>query len=220
MFSLLRNRKLFSTLLIAESKHGALHPGNRSALAAAQKLGKSIDILVLDSELGDINLQADGVKGIFGSKHAAFKDPTADVYSHAVNTFIKGQKKYTHVVSMSSNWSKDYLPRIAAVNDCQPISEVIGIVDDSTFVRPTYAGNAIATVKSPGPVHFLCVRPTNFEPVSNTAVGKVTEIPAEELLKDLPNNIATWVEEKLKKSERPDLGLAKNVVSGGRGRHL
>lgn len=217
MFTLLRNRRLFSTLLVAETKHGVLHPGNKSALAAAQKLGKPIDILVLDSEVKEVGLKADHVQGIFAATHEAFKEPTADVFSHAVSAFIKNQKKYTHVVSMSSNFSKDYFPRVAALNDCQPLSEVIDIVDDSTFKRPIYAGNAIATVKSPGPIHFLSVRPTSFDPVAKTESAQATAVPAADLLKELPPHVATWVEERLKKSERPELGLAKIVVSGGRG---
>lgn len=218
MFSILRNRRLFSTLLVAESKHGVLHPGNKSALAAAQKIGKPIDILILDSEVADVNLKGDKVEGIFASKHASFKEPTADVYSHAVNSFIQSKKKYTHVVAMSSNWSKDYFPRVSALNDCMPVSEVTGIVDNSTFQRPIYAGNAVATVKSSGSIHFLNVRPTSFDPVDKTDQAKASEVSADELLKGLPQNVAAWVGEQLKKSERPELGLAKVVVSGGRGR--
>lgn len=218
MLSILRHKRAFSTLLVAESRHGVLHPGNKSALAAAQRLGKPIDILLLDSEVKEVNLKADHVQGIFAAQHQAFKEPTADVYSHAVNAFIKSQNKYTHVVSMSSNWSKDYFPRVAALNDCMPISEVTDVVDDATFKRPIYAGNAIATVKSPGPLHFLNIRPTSFDPVEKTENGEAAQVAAEDLLKGLPQNVATWVEERLKKSERPELGLAKIVVSGGRGK--
>lgn len=218
MFSILRsNRRLFSTLLVAESRHGLLHPGNRSALAAAQKLGKPIDVLVLDSEVAAVPLKAEHVQSIFAAKHASFKDPTADVFSHAVNAFIHSQKKYTHVVTMTSNWSKDFFPRVAAVNDCQPVTDVIEIVNDTTYNRPIYAGNAITTVKSPGPLHFLSVRTTSFDPITKTESGEATSIDAADLLKGLPQNVAIWVEDKLKKSERPELGLAKIVVSGGRG---
>lgn len=213
-----RQRRLFSTLLIAESKHGVMHPGNKSALAAAQKIGKDIDVLVLDSKAGDLQIKADKVKGIYVSTSDKFKEPTADVYSHAVNNFIKQQGKYTHVVAMMSTWSKDYFPRVAAVNDTMLVSDVVEIVDDSTFKRPIYAGNAIATVKSPGPIHFISARPTNFEPVANVEKGEAKTVAAEELLKDLPASIATWVEERIKKSERPELGQAKIIVSGGRGK--
>jgi electron transfer flavoprotein alpha subunit len=218
MFSRVRHqRRLFSTLLIAESKQGVLHPANRSALAAAQKLGKSIDILILDSEAGDVQLKADKVEAIYVSTSDKFKNSTADVYSHAVNNFIKSQKKYTHVITAMSTWSKDYLPRLAAVNDTMLVSDVTEIVDESTFKRPIYAGNAIATVKSPGPIHFISARPTNFDPVVSVETGEVKSVSADDLLKDLPASVATWVEDRLKKSERPELGQAKIVVSGGRG---
>jgi electron transfer flavoprotein alpha subunit len=215
MIGLLRNRRLFSTLLIADSRHGKVHPGNLSALAAAQKLKNPIDVLVLDSGISEVNLKGDLVKEVFVSNHEAFKNPTSDVYAHAVNTFIKGQKKYTHVVSMASTWSKDYFPRVAAVNDAQPLSEVIEVLGPDTFKRPTYAGNAIATVKTPGPVHFISFRPTNFEPCSATKAN-TTSVDGGTLLAGLPQNVAKFVEEKLKKSERPELPQAKIVVAGGR----
>lgn len=218
MFSIVRNKRLFSTLLIAESMQGVLHPGNKSALAAAQKLGKPIDVLVLDSEVKEVGLKADKVQDIYIGTHETFKNPTADSYSHAVNNFIKKQNKYTHVISMASTWSKDYFPRLAAVNDSQAVTDVIEIVNEKTFKRPIYAGNAIATVESSGPIHFVATRPTNFEPVEKTEKGETKAISAEELLKDLPSNTSKWVEDRLKKSERPELGQAKIVVSGGRGK--
>lgn len=218
MFSLIRNKRFFSTLLIAESNQGVLHPGNKSALAAAQKIGKPIDILVLDSEVKEVSLKADKVQDIFVGTHESFKHPTADTYSHAVNNFIKKQNKYTHVVSMVSTWSKDYFPRLAAVNNAQAITDVTEIVNEKTFKRPIYAGNAIATVESPGPLHFVAARSTNFEPVLKTEKGELKTVAVDELLKGLPSNVSKWVEDRLKKSERPELGQAKIVVSGGRGK--
>lgn len=212
-----RLTRSFSTLLIAESKQGKLAPGNLNALAAAQKLGKPIDVLILDSqEVKEAPIGGEGVKQVFVGVNPSFANATADVYAHGVNAFINANKgKYTHIVSVGSNWAKDYFPRVAAVNDTQPVSDITDILDANTFKRPIYAGNAIATVKSNGPLHFLLVRPTNFEavPAKNTAT---TATDGAALLQGLPTNVASWVKEELKKSERPELGGAKIVVSGGR----
>lgn len=212
-----RLHKSFSTLLIAESKQGKLTPGNLNALAAAQKLGKPIDVLILDSqEIKEAAIGGDGVKQVFVGVNPSFANATADVYAHGVNAFINSNKgKYTHVISVGSSWAKDYFPRVAAVNDTQPVTDITDILDATTFKRPIYAGNAIATVKSNGPLHFLLVRPTNFEPAAakNTAT---TAADGAALLQGLPTNVASWVKEELKKSERPELAGAKIVVSGGR----
>jgi electron transfer flavoprotein alpha subunit len=212
-----RLSRSFSTLLIADSKQGKLAPANLNALAAAQKLGKPIDVLILDSEdIKEAAMSGEGVKQIFVGVSPSFANATADVYAHGVNAFINSNKgKYTHVISAGSTWAKDYFPRVAAVNDAQPVTDVIEILDGSTFRRPIYAGNAIATVKSKGPLHFLLVRPTNFEAVKVQSAA-TTKTDGVALLQGLPANVATWVKDELKKSERPELAGAKIVVSGGR----
>lgn len=218
MFGLARqSRRYFSTLLVAESKNGKVHPGCLSALTAAQKLNKDIDVLVLGEGIKEPTFQADGVKEIFVSNAGEFKNPTADVASHAVNNFIKSQNKYTHILSMSSTFSKDYFPRLAAMNNAQAVTDIIEIVNETTFKRPTYAGNALATVQSSGPLHFISARPTNFDPAEKAAPGKATEVDSKKLLEGLPANVAKLISEEIKKSERPDLAQAKIVVSGGRG---
>ena len=219
MFSLARKHsRLFSTLLLAESRAGALHPANLTALAAAQKLGLPIDVLVLDCEVKSVSVQADGVRDVFAASHEAFRHPTAESYSHAVSAFIKSQNKYTHVVSAASTFSKDYFPRLAALHGCQPLSEVVEVLDQTTFKRPTYAGSAIATVRSSSPIHFLNTRPTSFDPVASVTAAVVKPVDGAALLAGLPANVAKWVSEQIKKSERPDLAQAKIVVAGGRGR--
>lgn len=216
MFSRQLLSRSFSTLFIAESRRGHLHPGNLNALTAAQKLKKPIDVLVLDAGYEKVDLKADLVDKVYNASHDAFVRPTSDVFSHAVDKFIKGQNKYTHVVTMNSTWSKDFFPRVAALNNSQPLSEVIEVVSEDTFKRPTYAGNAITTVKSPGPIHFISVRPTNFDPTAITGSLGINKVDPAKLLEGLPKNIAMFVEERIKKSERPELPQAKNVIAGGR----
>ena len=179
MFRLLRNsERKFSVLLVAESHGGKIHPGSWNALTAAQKLKKPIDVLVLDAGVKEVPMKGEGVQEIFLSNHAAFTHATADVYTHAINTFIKTQKKYTHIVVPTSNWSKDYFPRLAGINHAMPVTDVVDIVDESTYRRPTYAGNAINTVKSPGPLHFIAARVTNFDAAAHSN-GQTTAVDGE-----------------------------------------
>lgn len=207
----------FSTLLIAETRAGNLLPGNLNALTAAMKLNKDIDILVLGSQAKDIPLRANLVKDVFVANGPEFLNPTADIFSQAVNNFIQKQNKYKHVVAVSSTWSKDYLPRLAALNECQPISEVTDIVNENTFKRPIYAGNAISTVKSNNPIHFVAFRPTNFDAFAKpeTIASKVVNVA--DLLNGINLTQSQIIKEEFIKSERPELTDAKIVVSGGRG---
>lgn len=121
---------------------------------------------------------------------------------------------FTHVVSAHSAFGKNIMPRLSALLDVQQISDVTEIKDPETFVRPIYAGNAIATVKSLDPIKILTIRGTAFPPAeesSNTA-------PVEDAPVDPNAPCPTeWISENLAKSERPDLGSAGKVVSGGRG---
>ena len=120
---------------------------------------------------------------------------------------------YTHVVANHSAFGKSLMPRAAALLDSQQVSDVIAIKDESTFMRPIYAGNAIATVQSTDPIKFITIRQTSFQPVE--AEGGSAEVVAG--VDPNINPTTEWVSEELVKSDRPDLGSADKVVSGGRG---
>ena len=117
MFKRILSRR-FSTLLIAETKAGAANPGNLNTMAAALKLSTPVDVLALGEgisadKLG--NLSVDGLGKVYVSNNEAFKNPVADSYSNAIKAFIDSQGKYTHVVTMSSSFSKDFFPRLSAL---------------------------------------------------------------------------------------------------------
>jgi electron transfer flavoprotein alpha subunit len=120
---------------------------------------------------------------------------------------------YTHVFAGHTAFGKDVMPRVAALLDSQQISDITAIEGESTFVRPIYAGNAIATVESSDPVKIVTIRGTAFAPAEmaqgNAAVEDGVDPKAE-----APKE---WVSEDLAKSDRPDLATAGKVVSGGRG---
>lgn len=211
----------FSTLLIAETIDGVINPGNYNALAAAVQIGEPIDILMLGDEISlptDNHFGVDGAKNLYIGNNDEFKRPTADVFSTVLKNFIEREKKYTHVLAMSSTWSKDYLPRLAGTMDCQAISDITSVLEKDIFVRTVYAGNAFSTVKSTNPIHFLTVRATSFDPIEKAQKLEENEVEdLQKLLAELPKNRAVFEEESIEKSERPDLGEARFVVSGGRG---
>lgn len=120
---------------------------------------------------------------------------------------------YTHVIAGNTAFGKNVMPRVAALLDSQQISDITAIENDKTFVRPIYAGNAIATVESSDPIKVITVRGTAF-PAAAVAGGSAA---VEEGADPKVESATTWVSEDLAKSDRPDLATASKVVSGGRG---
>jgi electron transfer flavoprotein alpha subunit len=120
---------------------------------------------------------------------------------------------YTHVIAGHTAFGKNIMPRVAALLDSQQISDVVSIENERTFVRPIYAGNAIATVESSDPVKILTIRGTSF-PVANAQSGSAI---VEQGVDPKAESATEWVSEELTKSDRPDLATAIRVVSGGRG---
>jgi len=124
------------------------------------------------------------------------------------------QFNFSHLVAAASAFSRGVIPRVAAKLDCSPVSEVLDIHSEDTFSRPTYAGNAIAKVKSKAPIKLLTVRSTSFEPAAASGGGaQVEKAPQTEISTEQ----SEFVSQELSKSERPELASAKIVVSGGRG---
>ena len=121
---------------------------------------------------------------------------------------------FTHVVVPSSNFGKNWLPRACAELDVSPITDVVEVVDKDTFVRPMYAGNALATVKSGSPLKFLSVRTTAFDKAADSGGSASVEDLA---VADIDAGLSSFVSEAVSSSERPDLTAAAVVVSGGRG---
>lgn len=143
-------------------------------------------------------------------------EPTA-----AAVVAVQRRRRFTHIVAPSSTFGRNVLPRAAALLDVQPISDVVEMRDADTFVRPIYAGNALATVRlsRDGP-RALTVRPTSFPAAAvGTGAAPVEQISTEELEEcrsAASSCAAEWVGEELSTSERPELGQAKAVVAGGR----
>jgi len=155
----------------------------------------------------------DGVSKVLVAENAAYAGFLPEKLT-PVLLASQDQFKFTHIFAGASALSRGLLPRVAAKLDVSPISDIIGVKDADTFVRTIYAGNAIMTLKSVDPVKVVTVRTTAFEQAE--AGGAAAPVEAAPGGAD-SNLVSEFVGQELSKSDRPDLGSAKVVVSGGRG---
>ncbi|SCU85079.1 LANO_0C03290g1_1 [Lachancea nothofagi CBS 11611] len=212
--------RLASTLVFLESsRDGKVLQSSLSALSAAQQLGNPVTALFAGSSAATA---AEELKSTGGStllkKIIVADSKTYDNYLPEALTplalEILKDPEFSHFVVASSAVGKNLLPRVGALLDYQPICDVTKIVDSSTFIRPIYAGNALATVHCGQNKKLVSIRASSFPAASASATAaSVTNAP-EVQISDLT---VQWESENLVKSARPDLGSASKVVSGGRG---
>jgi len=206
-----------SILVIAEHDNLSLKVATRNAIAAAAKinltLGTEIHVLVAGSACGDVAQQAAAVAGVakvLVADAAHYGDQTAENLAALI---VAQAADYTHILAAATSNGKNTLPRVAALLDVAQISDIIAVVDADTFVRPIYAGNALATMKSVDSIKVITVRTTGFDAVE--AIGGSAVIEPIQVSPDLGQ--AKLVSRELTKSARPELAAAKIIVSGGRG---
>jgi electron transfer flavoprotein alpha subunit len=201
-----------SILVFAEHDNSALKADTLKTVAAAQAIGGDIHLLVAGSNCQSIAEEAakiNGVSKVLVADNAAYEHQLAENISLLV-TELAGD--YEHILATALTTGKNFMPRVAALLDVAQISDIIAVESADTFVRPIYAGNAIATVKSLDSKKVITVRPTGFDPV---ATDGSAEIVAVDSVTDA--GISSHVNDELSVSERPDLGAASVVISGGRG---
>ncbi|KAK4238635.1 hypothetical protein C8A03DRAFT_14909 [Achaetomium macrosporum] len=208
-------RRLLSALAILEQCGGKLNAGSLSAISAAQKLGGPVHGFVAGSNIKPVAEEAakvEGVEKVIAVENGAYDKGLPENYAPLLVENIK-KGGYTHVIAGHSAFGKNVMPRVAALLDSQQISDITAIENDKTFVRPIYAGNAIATVESSDPVKVITVRGTAFPPAPVAGGSAAIEDGVDPKV-DSPTE---WVSEDLTTSDRPDLATASKVVSGGRG---
>lgn len=201
-----------AVLVLAEHDNKSLKAATLNTIAAATKLSGDVDVLVAGEGCADVAAQVaalQGVKRVLVVDNAAYADQAAEPLSKLVVSLAGG---YSHLLGPSSSYGKNTMPRVAALLDVAQISDIIGVVSEDTFVRPIYAGNALATVVSSDAKKVITVRSTAFDPVAEGGSAAVENAAAADVGKK-----SELVGRELTKSERPELGAAKVVVSGGRG---
>ena len=203
---------IMTILVIAEHDHASLKAATLNTVAAARKLGGDIHVLVAGSNCAAAAQAAAALQGVAKVKvadAAHYQNQTAENLTALV---IANAAGYSHILAPATTFGKNLMPRVAALLDVAQISEITGIEGPDTFVRPIYAGNALATVKSADAVKVITVRTTAFDAVNG---GNSAEIEAIAAVADTAQ--CTLTHRELTKSERPELGAAKIIVSGGRG---
>ena len=199
-------------LVIAEHDQQSLKAATLNTVAAARKIGGDVHVLVAGSSCNGAAQAAAQLQGVTKVKMADaihYQDQTAENLTALVLAHAAG---YSHILAPATTFGKNLSPRIAALLDVAQISEITAVESPDTFVRPIYAGNALATVKSADPVKVITVRSTAFDAVNG---GNSAEIEAIGAAAD--TNQTQLTNRELTKSERPELGAAKIIVSGGRG---
>jgi len=205
-----------STLVLAEHDNNKLSPVTLHAVTAASKLGGEVTCLVAGPAgaqgVAKEAATVAGVSKVLVAEHEGFTGFMPERLSPLL-VASQDKFKFSHIIAGASAFSRGLLPRLAAKLDVSPISDIIGIKDENTFVRTIYAGNAVMTLQSTDPVKIITVRTTAFEAAASGGSGEVEAAPA---AGELPVN-SEFVGQELSKSDRPDLASAKVVVSGGRG---
>jgi len=200
-------------LVLAEHNNSELKSSTLSAISAALQISKIIDVLVIGSECENIvnklkNVQK--INKIILVDNKNFLNPIAESISPILNSL---SANYSYFIAPASTFGKNIMPRLAAFLDVSQISDIVKVENSDTFVRPIYAGNALATVQSTDEKKVITIRSTSFDPVSteggNAEVEKI----------DIPEKLhhVEFLNREENKSDRPELGTARVVVSGGRG---
>lgn len=205
-----------SILVLADLHEGQLTAATASVVAVAQQIikdsGGDIDVLIAGENVQAAAASAatlDGVNKVRVADNAVYAHQLAEPMSKLLVELVG---HYTHVLASASTTGKNVMPRLAALKDVSQISDIISVESADTFKRPIFAGNAIATVKSTDALKVITVRPSAFDSVEDngSAIVEAVDVVVE-------NTQSTFISEALASSDRPELGGAKVVISGGRG---
>ncbi len=201
-----------SILVFAEHDNSELKADTLKTVAAAQAIGGEIHLLVAGHNcqaVAEAASKVNGVAKVLVADNAAYEHQLAENVSILVTDLAAD---YSHIIATALTTGKNFMPRVAALLDVTQISDIIAVESSDTFVRPIYAGNAIATVQSLDSKKVITVRSTGFDAVATDGNAEIVALD-----KATDAGISSHVSDELSVSERPDLGAASIVISGGRG---
>lgn len=199
-------------LVVAGHDGKAVRANVANAVAAASQMGSDVHVLVAGSNAGEAAKSAAAIAGVakvLQAEDAAYANWLAEDIAPLV---VKLAPAYSHIVLAADSLGKNVAPRVAALLDVAQVSEAIKVVSPDTFVRPIYAGNAMATVQTSEKIKVVTIRPTNFKAGAGGGSAAIEQIGGEG-----SKGLSSYVGAELSKSERPELTSAKIVISGGRG---
>jgi electron transfer flavoprotein alpha subunit len=202
-----------SVLIIAEHDNKTLKPATLNTVTAATQIDADVHLLVVGFECQTVVEQASQVAGVtkvMVADNAVYEHQLAENVSKLIVEVASG---YKYILAPATTTGKNTLPRVAALLNVAQLSDVIKVESPDTFVRPIYAGNAIATVKTSDSVKVLTIRTTGFDPAASEGGNAEREVLSQAIVSDR----SRFVKEQLAESDRPELTAARVVISGGRG---
>jgi electron transfer flavoprotein alpha subunit len=202
-----------SVLLIAEHNNKELKSFTLNAITAASQIDSDVHVLLIGNNSSDIAKSLSEiplVKKVLQVEAAYYENYLAENFAPLI---VKVSENYSHVISSANTFGKNLMPRVAALLDTSQVSDIIKVISSDTFLRPIYAGNAFATVKSTDAKKCVTIRPTSFEPCKIS--GGSASIEKIEATEEFTSS--KFIKREEVKSERPELGTARVVISGGRG---
>jgi len=202
-----------AVLVLAEHDNKSLRKATLNTVAAAQKIGGDVHVLVAGHQAAAVAKAAAQIPGVKKVLHADAPHLGEELAENVAALIVSVAKNYSHILAPATSTGKNIMPRAAALLDVQQISDICAVESPDTFVRPIYAGNALATVKSKDAIKVITVRTTAFDAVP--ATGGSASIEAVQPPPD--SGLSSFVSREVSKSERPELTAAKIIVSGGRG---
>ena len=202
-----------SVLLIAEHNNKEVKPFTYNAITAASQIDQDLHVLLIGHQADSVAKslsEVPNVKKVIQVDNEMYENYIAENFTSAI---IKNSENYSHIVCSANTFGKNLMPRVAALLDTSQVSDIIKVISADTFLRPIYAGNAFATVKSNDTKKCVTIRPTSFEAAPSTG-GSAEIVKADAGEK---SELTKFVKREEIKSDRPELGTARIVVSGGRG---
>jgi len=202
-----------SVLLIAEHNNKEIKPFTLNAITAALQIDQELNVLVIGNKAEVVAKSISSipkVKKVIHVDDQIYENYLAENY---VPLIVKMAQNYSHILCSANTFGKNLMPRVAALLDTSQISDIVKVISSDTFLRPIYAGNAFATVKSNDKKKCVTIRPTSFDPAATTGGSA-------QIIKEEPGEAQTYlkfIKREEAKSDRPELGTARVVISGGRG---
>ena len=202
-----------SVLVLAEHDNASIRPATLNAVAAASTIGGPVEVLVAGQGCAAAAEAASKISGVAKVLVADAAEYAHGLPENLASLLVELARSRTHVMAAATSTGKNVMPRVAALLDVAQVSEITEVMSADTFIRPIYAGNALATVQSKDAIKVITVRATGFDPVAATGGSA----PIETVAAKGDTGLSQFKGQELSKSERPELTSARIVISGGRG---
>ena len=202
-----------SVLLIAEHNNKEVKPFTLNTITAASQINEDLHVLVIGNKSDEVASsisKVPNVKKVIHVDNEIYENFLAENFTPVI---VKHAENYSHIICSANTFGKNLMPRVAALLNTSQVSDIIKVISPDTYLRPIYAGNAFATVKSTDQKKCITIRPTSFDPAATSGgSAEIVKGEAAEAFQQIK-----FIKREEVKSDRPELGTARVVISGGRG---